>query len=425
MDTRPPWWRDLDVLLTAMEPKEEARQAITQARPSLLALSRSIHAQPELGFQERKACAQITNLLESRGLPVERKVGGLETAFAARIGNGPLRVVICAEYDALPGVGHACGHNLIAAMAVGAGLGLAKVVDDLGLTVTILGTPAEENGGGKVLLLRAGALANAHAAMMVHPGPVDVLTPPIIALSWFDVAYTGKEAHASAFPELGVNAADALTVAQTSIGLLRQHLRPTDRVHGITIKGGDAPNIIPAHTEATYMVRAQTIGDLQGLQKKVERCFEAGAVATGATVEIRPRQDAYANMLHDTDMAEAYRRNAESLGRIFPDDGRAKAAASTDMGNVSQVIPSIHPIIGIDSYPVVNHQPEFAAACVTPRADQALIDGSVAMAWTVIDLAIDERLRQRLIKSAARKVAAVSYRGLDHAGSPRLRRCVA
>ncbi len=359
MDTRPPWWRDLDVLLTAMEPKEEARQAITQARPSLLALSRSIHAQPELGFQERKACAQITDLLESRGLPVQRQVGGLETAFAARIGNGPLRVVICAEYDALPGVGHACGHNLI-------------------------------------------------AAMMVHPGPVDVLTPPIIALSWFDVAYTGKEAHASAFPELGVNAADALTVAQTSIGLLRQHLRPTDRVHGITIKGGDAPNIIPAHTEATYMVRAQTIGDLQGLQKKVERCFEAGAVATGATVEIRPRQDAYANMLHDTDMAEAYRRNAESLGRIFPDDGRAKAAASTDMGNVSQVIPSIHPIIGIDSYPVVNHQPEFAAACVTPRADQALIDGSVAMAWTVIDLATHERLRQRLIKSAARKAAAVS-----------------
>lgn len=383
-----------------MDAKAAARSKIEQARPDLIALSRQIHAEPELAFQEHKSSGLICAALEAAGFTVERGTGGMETAFAARVGRGPLRLVICAEYDALPGVGHACGHNLIAAMAVGAGAGLVGIADDIGLSVTVLGTPAEENGGGKVRLLEAGVLRDTHAAMMVHPAPFDVLAPPIIALAWLDVTYTGKESHASAFPELGVNAADALTVAQTAIGLLRQQLRPTDRIHGITTKGGDAPNIIPAHTQATYMVRAKTMADLKDVQEKVERCFQAGAVGTGARLEIRPRQAAYANMLHDAEIAEVYRRNAEALGRVFITDSRAQVPASTDMGNLSHALPSIHPFIGINSYPAVNHQPEFAAASIGPSAEDALMQGAIAMAWTAIDLATTDRLRDRLLTSS-------------------------
>src|SRR5829696_4400360 len=262
--------------------KEAARERVEQARDELVALSRRIHANPELGFQEERACAWLCELLEGGG----REVGELPTAFAARAGSGPLHVVVCAEYDALPGVGHACGHNVIAAMAAGAGLALARVADDAGLRVTVLGTPAEEGGGGKILLLHRGAFEGAHAAMMVHPSPYEQAEMPIIAVDHMKLAYTGKEAHASAYPFLGVNAADALVVAQTAIALLRQQLRPSVRVHGIVTTGGDAANIIPAHTEANWMVRAETLEQLQEVRAKVTACFEAGALATGATLEL-------------------------------------------------------------------------------------------------------------------------------------------
>ena len=195
---------------------------------------------------------------------METGIGNLPTAFTATAGSGPLHLAICAEYDCLPGIGHACGHNVIAAMALGAGIAAAQVADDVGLTVSVIGTPAEEVGdsGGKILLLERGAFAGVHAAMMTHPAPRDSLLPNIIAASMFDVYYTGKEAHASAFPHLGINAADALTIAQTAIGLLRQHIRPTDRIHGIVTKGGEAPNIIPAHTSAKYIVRGETLDAL-------------------------------------------------------------------------------------------------------------------------------------------------------------------
>jgi amidohydrolase len=277
------------------------------------------------------------------------------------------------------------------------------VADEVGLTVTVIGTPAEERGdaGGKILLLERGAFAGIHAAMMVHPAPFDVLTPKIIAASMFEVQYTGKEAHASAFPELGINAADALTVAQTAIGLLRQHILPTDRIHGIIIHGGDVPNVVPAHTAARYIVRGQTLAELERLRPRVYRCFEAGALATGSKMEILGGDKPYSEMIHDPDLAALYRRNAELLGRSFPDAGGAapKAIASTDMGNVSLVIPSIHPMIGINSLPAVNHQREFAARCVTESADQAVYDGALAMAWTAIDLAAEGKLRERLLSA--------------------------
>jgi amidohydrolase len=376
--------------------KEAARERVEQSRDELVALSRRIHANPELGFEEEQACAWLCELLDGAGLEVERGVGDLPTAFAARAGSGPLHVVVCAEYDALPAVGHACGHNVIAAMAAGAGLALARVADDAGLRVTVLGTPAEEGGGGKVLLLERGAFEDAQVAMMVHPSPYEQAEMPIIAVDHLQVVYSGKEAHASAYPFLGINAADALVVAQTAIGLLRQHLRPGDRVHGIVTKGGEAANIIPARTEAQWMVRAETMEQLAEVREKVTRCFEAGALATGSTLELTADERPYSEMRHDHELSALYQRNAEALGRRFVDQ-TSRGPGSTDMGNVSLALPSIHPTIGIDALPAVNHQPEFTAKCATPAADQAVVDGAVAMAWTAIDAATNETVRERLL----------------------------
>jgi amidohydrolase len=385
-----------------MDAKTGARERFNIAQNSLIALSHRIHAHPELGFEEEKASAWLADMLADAGFSVQKGICDLPTAFVARAGSGPLHVGICAEYDCLPGIGHACGHNIIAAMAVGAAIAAAKVADDVGLTVSVLGTPAEEagDGGGKILLLERGGYKGMHAAMMVHPAPFDVVDPAIIACSMFEVRYTGKEAHASAFPDRGINAADALTVAQTAIGLLRQHIKQTDRIHGIITKGGDAPNVIPAHTAAKYIVRAKTLGELDEIKSKVVRCFEAGALATGAKLEILGGQKPYAEHVSDLDMASIYQRNAEALGRTIRDLGatRDRAAGSTDMGNVSLAMPSIHPFIGIDSLPAVNHQPEFTAHCATPAADKAVLDGGLAMAWTAVDMATDAAVRERLLK---------------------------
>ena len=384
-----------------MDTKTAAQQRIAEAREDLTDLSHRIHAHPEVGWEEEHASSWLAETLDAAGFAVQAGVYDLPTAFIARAGNGPLHVAICAEYDALPGIGHACGHNIIAAMAVGAGLAAARVADEVGLTITIVGTPAEEvgNAGGKILLLERGAFADAHMAMMVHPSTFDAVARPYLAASAFHVRYRGKAAHAAASPEQGINAADALVVAQTAIGLLRQHIRPTDRIHGIVTKGGDAPNIVPADTAASYMVRAQTVEDLGQIHARVLRCFEAGAMATGATLEITGGDRPYAQVQHDPEISAIYQRNAEACGRSFalPPGQAQRGSASTDMGNVSLALPAIHPNIGINSYPATNHQPEFAAHCVTEDADRALVDGATAMAWTAIDLASDERLRARLV----------------------------
>lgn len=388
-----------------MDAKAGVRERFAMIQESMIALSHRIHAMPELGFEEEKSSTWLSETLSDAGFAVEKGICNLPTAFVARAGKGPLHLAICAEYDALPGIGHACGHNIIAAMAVGAGIAAVKVADEVGLTISVIGTPAEEVGdaGGKILLLERGAFSGVHAAMMVHPAPFDVVEMPIIAASMFEVRYTGKEAHASAFPELGINAADALTVAQTAIGLLRQHIRQTDRIHGIITKGGDAPNVVPAHTSAKYIVRAKTLGELDDIRAKVLRCFEAGALASGAKLEVIGGQKPYAEMHHDPDIAAAYQHNIEALGRVsrVSASSLGRAAGSTDMGNVSLAMPSIHPAIGINSLPAVNHQPEFTAHCITEAADKAVIDGSLAMAWTAIDLATDAQVRSRLLARTA------------------------
>ena len=369
--------------------KDAIQGTVDDQADALIELSHRIHANPELCFEEEKASAWVAGVLSEAGFSVDAGVCDLPTAFVATAGNGPFTVAICAEYDALPGIGHACGHNVIAAAAAGAGLALAPLADDLGITVKVMGTPAEEGGGGKIYMLERGAFDGVDAAMMVHPAPNEMDRFPCLAVSHVDVHYTGKEAHASAFPELGINAADALTVAQTAIGLLRQHIRASDRVHGIVTHGGDAPNVVPAHTTGKWYIRSRTLEELEDLEPRVYKCFEAGATATGCDYEIELKSPRYSEMIPDERMTALYRNNAEALGRVFvdPKGASARIAGSTDMANISLAVPTIHPMLGLGCFPISNHQPEFAAFCITDVADKAVLDGAKAMAMTVADLA--------------------------------------
>jgi len=378
---------------------ELASDAIEGARGELIELSHFVHSHPELGYEEYESAEATATLLEKAGFTLERGIAGLPTAFRATFGSGTLHIVFCAEFDALPDVGHACGHNIIAASSVGAGIGLAAVAHELDVTVIVLGTPSEEGGGGKIDLLNAGYFDGVHAAMMVHPWPNERLEAQCLAVDHFDVTFEGKEAHASAAPWEGHNALDALTISQVALALLRQQLVPGDQFHGIVKEGGVAANIIPRHAVGRFMARSVTSDRLQRLRERVNACFEAGALATNTSLKIEELGSAFTHMESDYDILAHYRRAAESLGREFAldDAGAPKPTISTDMANISLVVPSIHPLIAIPTNGAVNHQPEFTAACVTPEADQAVLDGAAALARTAIGVARDDALRERLV----------------------------
>jgi amidohydrolase len=379
--------------------KDAAAAVVERHLDELVSLSHRVHETPELCFGETASAKAVAEAMRAGGLEVDEGVYELPTALESRTGTGELVVAVCAEYDALPAIGHACGHNIIAATAVGAGLALASVADDLGLSVRILGTPAEEGGGGKVLMLQRGAFAGVHAAMMVHPWPAERLAATCLAVAHYDVHFTGREAHASAAPWEGINAQDALTVAQVAIGLLRQQLPPGDQVHGVVRESGAAANVIPGAISARYMVRSRTAEGLAALRPRVDACFEAGALATGCSLRYEELSPVYSHMEVDPELLRAYRVNAEALGRHFDADdaGAPLPTLSTDMANVSLAVPTIHPLIAIEAHGAVNHQREFAAACITPSADAAVRDGAIALAWTAIDAATDPAIRTRLL----------------------------
>jgi amidohydrolase len=397
-----------DQLTAHMSSSTDAR------RDALLALSHAVHADAEVRFEEHTSSRRVADVLAGGGFDVDLGVAGLDTAFTATFGTGELHVGICAEYDALPGIGHACGHNIIAAAAAGAGLALAEVADELDLTVTVLGTPAEEGGGGKITMLDAGLFEPLHAAMMVHPAPYESVTMPCLAVRHLEVAYAGRPAHASAYPQLGINAADALTVAQVGIGLLRQHIGPRDRIHGIVTHGGDAPNIVPHETAGRWYVRAPDLERLAELEPRVAACFEAGAIATGASLDLHSDHDPYSEMRADVELSGIYRSAAEQLGRRFPVAAEEEElAGSTDMANVSLRLPTIHPMIAIEAGGAVNHQPEFTAACVTASADAAVRDGALAMAHATAHAATDHGVRTRLLSEATTRPSTRWNRGDD------------
>lgn len=369
--------------------KETIQDTIKAERSELIELSEWLHANPETAWQEYEAAARSAALLRDRSFAVTEQFVGLDTAFHAAFGNGQRRIGLMAEYDALPGIGHACGHNMIAAMSLGAAIGLSAVADQLDLTVEVFGTPAEEGFGGKIKMLDRGAFEGLDFAMMAHPAPVDVARAHSMAVAHWEVTFTGKAAHAAAYPTQGVNAADALTISQVAIGLLRQQFPSTVRVHGVTTNGGDAPNVIPSETSGRWYIRASTMQELEDIKEKVQRCFEAGALATGCEVTIGDEAPPYSDFDTDEPALAFYEDNARALGRDLRTEGPEiqMALASTDMANVSKVVPAIHPYIGVDSYPIINHQAEFADACVGQVANQAITDGATALAWTGADIA--------------------------------------
>ncbi|QIM15373.1 M20 family metallopeptidase [Leucobacter insecticola] len=373
--------------------KLSAQKRVAEIAPELIVLSNQLHADPEIGWQEFRSSAAVAAVLAANGFAVEQPYLGVETAFrAVRMPTGPVSFTagFLAEYDALPGLGHACGHNLISAMSVGAALAVAAVADDCGIAVEVIGTPAEEGGGGKIVLLDRGAFRNLDLVLMAHPAPVDVAEARPFAVTHWHVQYDGRAAHAAAYPERGVNANDAFLVAQLAIALLRQQLPAGVRVHGVQTRGGEAPNAIPERTEGRWYVRAETTEQLLELEARVLKCFEAGALATGAALTVTPESERYAEMRADEAALEHYRRNATQLGRNFDVDPIAATMnrASTDMGNVSQLVNAIHPYIGVGGE-ASNHQPAFAAACVGETAERTLCDGAIALAWTAIDVARD------------------------------------
>jgi len=361
-----------------------------------------LHDHPELAFQEEASAELLCSVLEENGFEVESGIAGLPTAFKATFGHGELNVAFLLEYDALPGIGHACGHNLISGTGLAAAMACSSVWEEAGLTVTVLGTPAEEGGGGKVIMLERGAFDGVHAALMAHPGPREILEPTCLAVDHERIEYMGKPAHAAAFPERGVNAADALLIAQVAIGLLRQHLPYGDQVHGITLESGKAANVVPAFAAGEYLVRAPSSKRLDATASRVWRCFEAGALATGCEMSITSLGPRYAELRSDPDLVEAYERSALELGRSFPKD--ASIVISTDMGNVSLELPSIHPIFAVGDGKVSIHEPEFATACSSPQARQVALEVGCALAWTAIEAASNPDVKSRLLEKArARK----------------------
>jgi amidohydrolase len=371
-----------------MTRKEMAETAFEAVEGDLQQLSRWLYQNPEIQYQEYESSAKLATYLSGRGFEVNHPTHGLDTAFEANVGSSGPRVIICCEYDALPEIGQACGHNIIATAALGAGIAVSGLVGELGIRVTVLGTPAEEGAGGKVDLIEAGAFEDAAAAMMIHPSPSDELDPSFQARTSFTVEYYGKESHAAFAPSEGINALDAFVQAYMNVSTLRQQMLPTDRTHCIIDHGGDANNIIPKYTKSTWGIRSADSERLAELIPKVHACFEAAAQATGCRVEINQIGHPYLNMVNNEVMTGLFQANSTQMGRPLPlEADLPPAGGSSDMGNVSQVVPSIHPMLGIETGGAVNHQSEFAAATITPSGDRAIRDGALAMAYTIIDMA--------------------------------------
>jgi len=391
--------------------KQRLAAEVDRRSEVLVDVSHQIHAHPELCYEEHFAHDLLASVLEGEGLTVTREARGIGTAFEARVGSaGPTIAVLC-EYDALPGVGHACGHNVIAAAGLGAGLAAASLAEELGGRLVVLGTPAEEGGGAKVHLIDRGAFEGVDAAMMVHPAEADLTAMNVIAVQQADITYHGEAAHAAAFPHKGRNALDACILGYMNVAALRQHIGGGERIHGIISSGGDKPNIVPHLVRAEWMVRSPTVARLERLKERFVACLEGGAQAAGCDLEITWKDPMYSDMIDNRVIVERYRANAEALGReVHEPDPELRVVGSTDMGNVSYVLPSIHPMIQVAPLGVPIHTPAFAGYAGGAEGDRAVIDGAKALAWTIADLWSDpdvlELARQEWHEAVERRHAS-------------------
>ena len=371
---------------------------IDAERHQLSELSLKIHANPELGFHEVEATTWLTQYLEEKGFSIERGICGLPTAFRASYGQGGPTIAILAEYDALPDLGHACGHNLIATCAVGAAVASKLAIDQFGGSILVIGTPAEETYGGKVIMANRGAFNNVDMAMMVHPGVYDTATTQALANQSLRIEFFGKAAHAAARPEAGINALEAMLNSFAAINSLRQHIKSTARIHGIITDGGEAANIIPAHSAGNFMVRAEDNTYLDALKQRVLNCFVGAAKASGARLEYKWDEVCYAPMRNNLTLARLFRQNMQSLGRRMQLFNANSAFGSTDMGNVSQLVPGIHPIVAIAPKDVLGHSPQFTEAAASEAGIRGLVDAAKALAMTTADLVANPNIATKVKK---------------------------
>jgi amidohydrolase len=395
-DRSDPFVRDLKARTTA---------AVDDLQGDLIALSHRIHAHPETAFKEEQAATWLCDMLRQNGLSVETGIGGLPTAFRATAssGAGGPTVAILGEYDALPEIGHGCGHNIMGTAAVGAGIALRRVMgslnnsrgESLGGTALVIGTPAEEGGGGKVILLNAGVFAGVDAAMIVHPASRTMVTRSSLASNRLVLEFFGKSAHAASTPFEGINALDACILTFVNINALRQHVTSDVRIHGIITSGGAAVNIVPEYTSAAFSVRAADRGAALKVMARVVACAEAGAAAAGARVKatVTPGYD---NIRPNRALAAAFKANMEELGEPVLEPRPDEKMGSTDMGNVSWALPAIHPYMAIVPETVAGHSRDFCLAAASPAGDRCLLLAAKAMAATAVDLFTDPALLARV-----------------------------
>jgi amidohydrolase len=379
------------------ELKDRACRRIDEVAQDLIDASHHIHRHPELNFEEHIASELLTRVANTHGMPVDTNSFGCATGFAGDIGTGPT-VCIMSEYDALPEIGHGCGHNIIATAGLGAAIGLASIAADAGGRLRYLGTPAEEGGGGKLVMARNGALEGVDVAMMVHSADADLTSIDAIALQQLLVEYTGEAAHAAAAPERGRNALDAAVLGYMAVSALRQHILPTERVHGIFVRGGSKPNIVPHDAATEWYVRSDTMTSLNELKPRVLAALESGAAACGCAVTHSWDENPYADMVTNNNMSAMYIANAARLGRTVntPGFNGRRVVGSTDMGNISHLVPSIHPMIASAPTGTAIHTTAFERASATTMADRAVLDGAKAMAMTAIDFWASSELQSAI-----------------------------
>ncbi len=369
--------------------KQRVQAEVDRLAPDLLATSRYLHANPELAYEEHKAAERLTAIAEQHGFAVTRGVAGLPTAFTARVGAGSPRIAFLAEYDALPGLGHACGHNLIGTASLGAALAVKGVLSLARGEVLLVGCPAEEKGGGKIPLVESGVFAGTDAAMLVHPHNRTEMVKLALGMRELTVEFFGKASHAAASPEQGINALDAVVLGYTGVSALRQQLRSDARVHGIITHGGQAPNIIPDYTAARFYVRSLDLAYLEELYPRVVACFEAAAQATGCRMKVTSAGKDYHPYKPVYSLAELFQRNLESLGESVDQGPVDRELGSTDVGNVSQVVPTIQPMLQISPREVTCHMAAFADAAISDAGHRGMLLAAKTMAMTAVDLLAD------------------------------------
>ena len=374
--------------------KSDAVKKVDYQRAKLIALSHRIHDNPETGFHEVKAAKWLCSYLEANGFETERSICKLPTAFRATYGKSKPNIALMAEYDALPQIGHACGHNIICTAAVGAAVAVKSVIDKLSGSIIVIGTPAEEMYGGKSSMTERGAFSDIDATMIVHPSTTDLASTRALACITLEVEFIGKAAHAAASPQEGINALEAMILSFNGINSLRQHIVEQARIHGIITKGGEAPNVVPAYTSGSFLVRATNDNYLEELKNRVLNCFQAASLATGAQLKYRWK-DYYAPLIINQTLSQVFAKNMRALGRE-PQPPPERGFGSSDVGNVSRVVPTIHPEVAIAPHDIPLHSAEFAEAAISQEGDLGLLDGAKALAMTAIDLLANKDLIRQI-----------------------------